>query len=158
MSTTNKESIVAGTDNHPLMLEESELDSWKIRIQRYIHGKPNGKLIWNSIKNGPTPHPTTTDTTKEVKQQTQSKYVTIVKNSQDISNVIYVNLYTRLKSYRQHAMKILSKINQSSGNTDPLAYMAQATKTSSHTFSQQYSPSQYVAPQTHYAHSPQQSP
>ncbi|GKB86936.1 hypothetical protein Tco_0959208, partial [Tanacetum coccineum] len=71
----------------------------------------------------------------------QSKYVTIVKNSQDISNVSYVNLYTHLKSYEQHAMKTLSKMNQSSGNTDPLAYMAQATKTSSHTSSQQYSPS-----------------
>ncbi|GJY62228.1 hypothetical protein Tco_0462885 [Tanacetum coccineum] len=64
-----------------------------------------------------------------------SKYVTIVKNSQDISNVSYVNLYTHLKSYEQHAMKTLSKMNQSSGNTDPLAYMAQATKTSSHTSS-----------------------
>ncbi|GJR33456.1 hypothetical protein Tco_1209140 [Tanacetum coccineum] len=270
MSTTNKESIAAGTDNRPLMLEESNFDSWKIRIQRYISGKPNGKLIWNSIKNGSTPHPTTTDTTGEGEQQTQvirkkrdyefteaenikeladiqainilsqgiprhifntmnqtekaqeilenvellmqgsglteqqqkdilfdqyerfrangnesihdyfvrfhklindmkitkiqilahqrntkflnnlpsywSKYVTIVKNSQDISNVSYVNLYTHLKSYEQHAMKTLSKMNQSSGNTDPLAYMAQATKTSSHTSSQQYSPS--VPPQS----------
>ncbi|GJU24221.1 trichome birefringence-like protein 2 [Tanacetum coccineum] len=270
MSTTDKESIAAGTDNRPSMLEESDFDSWKIRIQRYIRGKPNGKLIWNSIKNGPTPHPTTTDTTGEGEQQTQvirkkrddefteaenikeladiqainilsqglprhifntlnqtetaqeiwenvellmqgsglteqqqkeilfdqyerfrangnesihdyfvrfhklindmkitkiqilahqrntkflnnlpsywSKYVTIVKNSQDISNVSYVNLYTHLKSYEQHAMKTLSKMNQSSGNTDPLAYMAQATKTSSHTSSQQYSPS--VPPQS----------
>nr|GEU40709.1 hypothetical protein [Tanacetum cinerariifolium] len=52
------------------MLEESDFDSWKIRIRRYIHGKPNGKLIWNSIKKGPTPHPTTTDTTGEGEQQT----------------------------------------------------------------------------------------
>ncbi|GJV22039.1 hypothetical protein Tco_1371059 [Tanacetum coccineum] len=192
MSTTDKESIAAGTDNRPPMLEESDFDSWKIRIQRYIRGKPNGKLIWNSIKNGPTSHPTTTDTTGEGEQQQKeilfdqyerfrangnesihdyfvrfhklindmkitkiqilahqrntkflnnlpsywSKYVTIVKNSQDISNVSYVNLYTHLKSYEQHAMKTLSKMNQSSGNTDPLAYMAQATKTSSHTSSQ----------------------
>ncbi|GJQ90593.1 putative ribonuclease H-like domain-containing protein [Tanacetum coccineum] len=180
----------------------------------YIRGKPNGKLIWNSIKNRPTSHPTTTDTMGEGEQQTQvirkkrddeftktenikeladiqainiltngnesihdyfvrfhklindmkitkiqilahqrnskflnnlpsywSKYVTIVKNSQDILNVSYVNLYTHLKSYEQHAMKTLSKMNQSSGNTNPLAYMAQATKTSSHTSSQQYSPS-----------------
>ncbi|GKE74397.1 hypothetical protein Tco_1536438 [Tanacetum coccineum] len=73
MSTTDKESIAAGTDNRPPMLEESDFDSWKIRIQRYIRGKPNGKLIWNSIKNGPTPHPTTTDTTGEGEQQTQSR-------------------------------------------------------------------------------------
>nr|GEZ64779.1 hypothetical protein [Tanacetum cinerariifolium] len=65
MSTTDKESIAAGMDNCPPMLEESEFESWKIRILRYIRGKPNGKLIWNSIKNVPTPHPTTTYTTGE---------------------------------------------------------------------------------------------
>ncbi|GKA52058.1 hypothetical protein Tco_0745254 [Tanacetum coccineum] len=27
----------------------------------YIRGKPNGKLIWKSIQNGPTPHPMITD-------------------------------------------------------------------------------------------------
>nr|GEV32217.1 hypothetical protein [Tanacetum cinerariifolium] len=203
MATTDKELSAAGMNNRPPMLEESDFDSWKIRIQRYIRGKPNGKLIWISIKNGPSPHPTTTDTTGEGEQQTKenvellmqgsgltkqqqkeiffdqyerfrangnesihdyfvrfhklindikitkikilahhrntkflnnlpsywSKYVTIVKNSQDISNVSYVNLYTHLKSYEQHAMKNLSKMNQSSGNTDPLAYMAQTTKT-----------------------------
>nr|GEX37458.1 hypothetical protein [Tanacetum cinerariifolium] len=252
MSTTDKESSAAGTDNRPPMLEENDFDSWKIRIQRYIREKPNRKLIWNFIKNGPTPYPTTTDTTGKGEQQTQvirkkrddefikaenikeladiqainilrsglteqqqkeilfdqyerfrangnesihdyfvrfhklindmkitkiqilahqrntkflnnlpsywSKYVTIVKNNHDISNVSYVNLYTDLKSYEQHAMKTLSKMNQSSGNTDPPTYMAQATKTSSHTSSQQYSPSQYVPPQPHYTPPPQQSP
>nr|GFC78791.1 hypothetical protein [Tanacetum cinerariifolium] len=71
MATTDKESSAAGTDNRPSMLEESDFDSWKIRIQRYIRRKPNGKLIWNSIKNGPTSHPTTTDITGEGKQQIQ---------------------------------------------------------------------------------------
>nr|GEV86296.1 hypothetical protein [Tanacetum cinerariifolium] len=40
------------------------------------------------------------------------KYVTIVKNSKDISTVSYVDLYTHLKSYEQHAMKTLSKYPQ----------------------------------------------
>nr|GEY33703.1 hypothetical protein [Tanacetum cinerariifolium] len=70
----------------------------------------------------------------------------------------HVNLYTHLKSYEQHAMKTLSNMNQSLRNTDPLAYMAQETKTSSHTSSQQYSPSQYVPPQPHYTPPAQQSP
>ncbi|GKF03601.1 hypothetical protein Tco_0030524, partial [Tanacetum coccineum] len=38
-----------------------KLRFWKIRIHRYIRGKPNGKLIWKSIQNGPTPHPMITD-------------------------------------------------------------------------------------------------
>ncbi|GJS80730.1 retrovirus-related pol polyprotein from transposon TNT 1-94 [Tanacetum coccineum] len=58
---TNEETYAAGTDTRPPMLVEDDYDSWKIRIQRYIRGKPNGKLIWKSIQNGPTPHPMVTD-------------------------------------------------------------------------------------------------
>ncbi|GJX40442.1 hypothetical protein Tco_0255432 [Tanacetum coccineum] len=50
MATTDKESSAAGTDNCPPMLEESDFESWKIRIERYIRGKPLGKLIWKSLK------------------------------------------------------------------------------------------------------------
>ncbi|GKC91320.1 hypothetical protein Tco_1151969, partial [Tanacetum coccineum] len=58
---SNEETNAAGTDTRPPMLVESDYDSWKIRIHRYIRGKPNGKLIWNSIQNGPTPHSMVTD-------------------------------------------------------------------------------------------------
>ncbi|GJY06854.1 hypothetical protein Tco_0373908 [Tanacetum coccineum] len=58
---TNEETNAAGTDTRPPMLVESDYDSWKIRIHRYIRGKPNGKQIWKSIQNGPTPHPMITD-------------------------------------------------------------------------------------------------
>ncbi|GJY07265.1 retrovirus-related pol polyprotein from transposon TNT 1-94 [Tanacetum coccineum] len=63
--STDKESSAAGTDNRPPMLVESDYDSWKIRIHRYIRGKPLGKLIWNSIQNGPSPHPMVTDAPTE---------------------------------------------------------------------------------------------
>ncbi|GKA21939.1 integrase, catalytic region, zinc finger, CCHC-type containing protein [Tanacetum coccineum] len=46
-----------GTVYRSPMLVENDYESWKIRIHRYIRGKPNGKLIWKSIQNGPTPHP-----------------------------------------------------------------------------------------------------
>ncbi|GJW38614.1 hypothetical protein Tco_0064459 [Tanacetum coccineum] len=58
---TNEETNTAGTDTRPPMLVENDYESWKIRIHRYIRGKPNGKLIWKSIQNGPTPHPMVTD-------------------------------------------------------------------------------------------------
>ncbi|GJV21489.1 integrase, catalytic region, zinc finger, CCHC-type containing protein [Tanacetum coccineum] len=58
---TNEETNAAGTDTRPPMLVENDYESWKIRIHRYIRGKPNGKLIWKSIQNGPTPHPMVTD-------------------------------------------------------------------------------------------------
>ncbi|GJR90836.1 hypothetical protein Tco_0214847 [Tanacetum coccineum] len=59
---TNEETNAAGTDTRPPMLVEDDYDSWKIRIQRYIRGKPNGKLIWiNPSEEEPTPHPMVTD-------------------------------------------------------------------------------------------------
>nr|GEX90625.1 putative reverse transcriptase domain, ribonuclease H-like domain, aspartic peptidase domain protein [Tanacetum cinerariifolium] len=57
----SKDSSAAGTDNRPPMLEESDYESWKIRIERYIKGKTHGKLIWKSILNGPSAHPQITD-------------------------------------------------------------------------------------------------
>nr|GEY94642.1 hypothetical protein [Tanacetum cinerariifolium] len=39
METNDKESSAAGTDNRPPMLEESDFESWKIRIERYIRGE-----------------------------------------------------------------------------------------------------------------------
>ncbi|GJS23166.1 hypothetical protein Tco_0451798 [Tanacetum coccineum] len=61
MCNQRRNKCCAGTDTRPPMLVESDYDSWKIRIHRYIRGKPNGKLIWKSIQNGPTPHPMITD-------------------------------------------------------------------------------------------------
>ncbi|GKF18945.1 hypothetical protein Tco_0063863 [Tanacetum coccineum] len=58
---TNEETNAVGTDTRPPMLVENDYESWKIRIHRYIRGKPNGKLIWKSIQDGPTPHPMVTD-------------------------------------------------------------------------------------------------
>ncbi|GJU65897.1 retrovirus-related pol polyprotein from transposon TNT 1-94 [Tanacetum coccineum] len=182
MSTTDKESIVAGTDNRPLMLEESDLDSWKIHIHRddeFTEAENINELAdiqaINILSQGLPRHIfntlNQTETAQEIWEnvellmqgsglieQQQKEILFDQYESQDISNVSYVNLYTHLKSYEQHATKTLSKMNQSSGNSDPLAYMAQATKTSSHTSSQQYSPSQYVSLQPYYTPPPQQSP
>ena len=74
--SSDKESNAVGTDNRPPMLVEDDYDSWRIRIERYIRGKPLGKLIWRSIKEGPTPHPQITITTGEgvaAVQETRNK-------------------------------------------------------------------------------------
>nr|GFB07065.1 hypothetical protein [Tanacetum cinerariifolium] len=57
----SEDSSAAGTDNCPSMLEESDYESWKIHIKRYIKGKTHRKLIWKSILNGPSAHPQITD-------------------------------------------------------------------------------------------------
>nr|GEX56515.1 hypothetical protein [Tanacetum cinerariifolium] len=61
------------------------------------------------------------------------KYVTHAKNNMNMSTVTYVELFTHLKTYEEHALKSLKKKEQSSAVVDPLAYLAKKTPTHSTT-------------------------
>ncbi|GKB08957.1 hypothetical protein Tco_0837269 [Tanacetum coccineum] len=45
--------IVAGADNRPLMLDKTNYSSWASRMLLYIKGKEHGKLLVDSVLNGP---------------------------------------------------------------------------------------------------------
>nr|GEW26871.1 retrovirus-related Pol polyprotein from transposon TNT 1-94 [Tanacetum cinerariifolium] len=59
------------------------------------------------------------------------KYVTHAKNNMNMSTVMYVELFTHLRTYEEHALKSLKKNEQSSAVVDPLAYLAKTTPTHS---------------------------
>nr|GEX56936.1 hypothetical protein [Tanacetum cinerariifolium] len=48
-----KNVIVAGADNRPHMLDKTQYSSWEIRMILYIKGKEHGKLLVDSVLNGP---------------------------------------------------------------------------------------------------------
>ncbi|GKB60909.1 hypothetical protein Tco_0917095 [Tanacetum coccineum] len=50
--------IIADADNRPPMLEKSMYDSWKSRMELYIENRENGRMILNSVINGPLVWPT----------------------------------------------------------------------------------------------------
>ncbi|GJW70222.1 hypothetical protein Tco_0127139 [Tanacetum coccineum] len=50
--------IIAGADNRPPMLEKSLYDLWKSRMELYIENRENGRMILNSVQNGPLVWPT----------------------------------------------------------------------------------------------------
>ncbi|GJV16248.1 hypothetical protein Tco_1361571 [Tanacetum coccineum] len=58
MTTLAEHMIVAGAENHPLMLDKIMYNSWQIRMLLYIKGKKNGRMMPESIKNGPLDYPT----------------------------------------------------------------------------------------------------
>nr|GEU73739.1 hypothetical protein [Tanacetum cinerariifolium] len=229
---TDKDSSAAGTDNRPPMLEENDYESWRIRIEGYIKGKPHWKLIWKSIQNGPTPHPQTTDPAPEggavplprnkrdeefteednrnelvdiqvinilsqglprrsgktLERRKEAlfdeferfcangneliqdyfvrfhklvndmkvtqldipthqlntkfannlpsywgKYVTHANNNMNMSTVMYIELFTHLRRYEEHALKFVNKKEQSSAVVNPFAYLAKTTPTHSTT-------------------------
>nr|GFA91504.1 hypothetical protein [Tanacetum cinerariifolium] len=57
---TDRDSSATGTDNRPPMLEEDDFESWKIRMERYIRGKINGKYMWKAIQTSNSPRPQVT--------------------------------------------------------------------------------------------------
>nr|GEY59011.1 hypothetical protein [Tanacetum cinerariifolium] len=46
-------TVLAGSESHPPMLNKENYVPWSSRLLRYAKSRPNGKLIHNSILNGP---------------------------------------------------------------------------------------------------------
>ncbi|GKC08053.1 hypothetical protein Tco_0999663 [Tanacetum coccineum] len=51
--STQQEIYAAGFENRPPMLNKENYVLWSSRLLRYAKSRPNGKLIYNSIMNGP---------------------------------------------------------------------------------------------------------
>nr|GFB15625.1 ribonuclease H-like domain-containing protein [Tanacetum cinerariifolium] len=56
----------AGSESHPPVLNKENYVPWSSRLLRYAKSRPNGKLIYNFIKNGPYTDDELTE--KELKQ------------------------------------------------------------------------------------------
>ncbi|GKE31390.1 hypothetical protein Tco_1450712 [Tanacetum coccineum] len=78
MTTLAEHIIVAGAENRPLMLEKSMYDSWASRICLFIKGKKHGRMMLNSIDNGPLVYPTI----EENGQTRPKKYSELTKAQQ----------------------------------------------------------------------------
>ncbi|GKC03613.1 hypothetical protein Tco_0995223 [Tanacetum coccineum] len=53
MLTLAENVIIAGADDRPPMLDKTQYSSWASRMLLYIRGKENGKLLFDSVLNGP---------------------------------------------------------------------------------------------------------
>ncbi|GKF53236.1 hypothetical protein Tco_0160146 [Tanacetum coccineum] len=51
--STQQDIYAAGSENRPPMLNKENYVPWLSRLLRYAKSRPNGKLIYNSIINGP---------------------------------------------------------------------------------------------------------
>ncbi|GJW01620.1 hypothetical protein Tco_1556871 [Tanacetum coccineum] len=78
MTTLTEHIIVAGAENRPPMLEKSMYDSWASRIRVFIKGKKHGRMMLDSINNGPMVYPTV----KENGQTRPMKYFELTEAQQ----------------------------------------------------------------------------
>nr|GEY33498.1 retrovirus-related Pol polyprotein from transposon TNT 1-94 [Tanacetum cinerariifolium] len=109
------------------MLAPGNYVQWKSRIKRYIDTKPNHELIHYCLKNAPYKY-TWADKVvpKEVlKQQLKEwqRFVTLVKQSQELKTVSYHKLYDILKQHQNEVNEL--KGERIARTTNPLALVAQ---------------------------------
>ncbi|GKB78915.1 hypothetical protein Tco_0945810 [Tanacetum coccineum] len=81
MTTLAEHIIVVGTENRPPMLEKSMYDSWASRIRLFIKGKKNGRMMLDSISNGPLVYPTI-----EENEQTRPKKYSELTEAQQLQD------------------------------------------------------------------------
>ncbi|GJV00855.1 retrovirus-related pol polyprotein from transposon TNT 1-94 [Tanacetum coccineum] len=53
MTTLADKAILSGDDNRPPMLENEMYDSWKSRMELYMLNRQHGRMILESVENGP---------------------------------------------------------------------------------------------------------
>ncbi|GJS19615.1 hypothetical protein Tco_0448247 [Tanacetum coccineum] len=58
MTTLADKAILSGADNRPPMLEKDMYDSWKSIIELYMMNRQHGRMILESVENGPLIWPT----------------------------------------------------------------------------------------------------
>ncbi|GKD10562.1 retrovirus-related pol polyprotein from transposon TNT 1-94 [Tanacetum coccineum] len=91
MTTLADHIIVAGAENRPPMLEKSMYDSWASRILLFIKEKKHGRIMLDSIDNGPLVYLTV----KENGQTKPMKYseLTEAQQLQDDCDVQATNIF-----------------------------------------------------------------
>nr|GEY10173.1 hypothetical protein [Tanacetum cinerariifolium] len=58
MKSLADKAILSGADNRPSMLEKDMYDSWKSRMELYMLSRQHGRMILESVENGPRLWPT----------------------------------------------------------------------------------------------------
>ncbi|GKD37369.1 hypothetical protein Tco_1257576, partial [Tanacetum coccineum] len=58
MATLADKAILSGADNRPPMLEKDMYDSWKSIMELYMMNRQHGRMILESVENGPLIWPT----------------------------------------------------------------------------------------------------
>nr|GEU86128.1 hypothetical protein [Tanacetum cinerariifolium] len=58
MATLAEKAILSGADNRPPMLENDMYDSWKSIMELYMMNRQHGRMIFESVENGPLIWPT----------------------------------------------------------------------------------------------------
>ncbi|GJT65047.1 hypothetical protein Tco_1016527 [Tanacetum coccineum] len=170
MTTLAEFMIIVGADNRPPMLKKSLYDTWKSRMEFFMENRENGRMILDSVQNGPLVWPTITEEDGTTRKKTYAelsvseklqtdcdckatnivlqgllpdvKFVTDVKLARYLHTTNYDQLYSYLEQHEMHAneTRLMRERYQ-----DPLAFVANYHQSPSqlNNYHSQYNPTQF---------------
>ncbi|GKC06741.1 hypothetical protein Tco_0998351 [Tanacetum coccineum] len=82
--STQQGIYAVGSENRPPMLNKDNYVLWSSRLLHYAKSKPNGKLIYNSIMNGPYVRRMIPELVKKMKFNDQAIQIILMGLPEDI--------------------------------------------------------------------------
>nr|GEX30006.1 hypothetical protein [Tanacetum cinerariifolium] len=110
--------ILSGADNRPPMLDKDLYDSWKSQMEIYMKNREHGRMILESIENGPLIWPTIEENESFQRFMEESsitdarlspewsKFVTDVKLVKDLHTTNFDQLHAYLEQHELHANEV----------------------------------------------------
>ncbi|GJX63755.1 hypothetical protein Tco_0296655 [Tanacetum coccineum] len=115
--------ILSGADNHPPMLDKDLYDSWKSIMELYMQNREHGRMILESVENGPFIWPTIEENGLPPEW---SKFVTDVKLIKDFHTTNFDQLHAYLQQHELHANEVRFAVPVFSLGDDPIACLNKA--------------------------------
>ncbi|GJU46823.1 hypothetical protein Tco_1204089 [Tanacetum coccineum] len=104
MTTLADKAILSGADNRPPMLEKDMYDSWKSIMELYMMNRQHGRMILESVENGPLIWPTIEE------RLDQENILSYLMWMQFKLNVMSKQQISFSKDYHQRSMHLLEII------------------------------------------------
>ncbi|GKA14259.1 integrase, catalytic region, zinc finger, CCHC-type containing protein [Tanacetum coccineum] len=122
MTTLAEHIIVVGAENCPPMVEKSMYDSWASHIRLFIKGKKNGRMMLDSIDEGPIVYPTVVGEDGQIRPKKYSE-LTEAQQLQDDRDVqatniilhglppdVLYNLFDKFASVQGETFKVITDV------------------------------------------------
>nr|GEX78603.1 hypothetical protein [Tanacetum cinerariifolium] len=118
--STHQDIYAVGSENRPPMLNKDNYVPWSSRIIRYARIRPNGKMIVDSIENGP--YVRRMIATPGEPDLPVPRHVTIVHQTKTLHEADFTQIYNFLKMNQDEVNEL--RAERFAKSHDPLALMA----------------------------------
>nr|GEU47486.1 hypothetical protein [Tanacetum cinerariifolium] len=99
MTSLADKAILSGADNRPPMLEKDMYDSWKSIMELYMLNRQHGRMILESVENGPLIWPTVEE--MDMHHKLNHQHLFLSPPSNDFQSSVHHNVYNPSSSIPQ---------------------------------------------------------